>query len=86
MSKNEFSCTFARAEAAHEHLDVVCQRRDQRLREIELEQRDLKIDSSGEVAEATRLLMNAKHEANQRRNEAAKYRAQLAQIQKQVAA
>ena len=75
----------AQAEAAHEHLDAVCERRNQRLREIELEHRDLKIDATGEFAEANRLLMQAKNEANQRREEAAKYRAQLAQLQKRQA-
>lgn len=72
--------------AAHEHLDEVANRRNQRLREIELEYRDLKIDTSGEFGEANRLLMQAKHEADQRRKEAAKYRAELEQLQKQQTA
>jgi hypothetical protein len=56
------------------------------MRQISEEYRDLQIDASGEFAEANRVFLTAKHEANQRREEAAKQRAQLAQLQKQVAA
>ena len=74
------------AGAAHQNLDVVSNRRNERMRQISEEYRDLQIDASGEIAEATRALMQAKHDANQRREEAAKYRAQLEQLRKQVAA
>ena len=74
------------AEVSQARLDEVANRRNERMRQISEEYRDLQIDASGEFAEANRVFLTAKHEANQRREEAAKQRAQLAQLQKQVAA
>ena len=73
------------AETAHARLDEVSNRRNERMKQISEEYRDLQIDASGEIAEANRVLMQVKHHASQSREQAAKRRQQLAELQQQVA-
>jgi hypothetical protein len=74
------------AEVAHARLDEVANRRNERMKQISEEYRDLQIDASGEFAQAQKVFLDAQHAVGNNKEQAQQYRARLAQAKQQQSA